>query len=122
MSEEQTGELVHVLMAEDSPTDAELAQLALQEAKVRIDLKVVEDGIETLAYLRKEGQYQNAKTPDVILLDLNMPRMDGREALLEIRKDPALKKIPVVILTTSDAQEDVDRAYESAVNAFVTKP
>jgi len=115
-------EPVHVLMVEDSPTDAELASLALEDAKVRVDLKVVPDGVEALAYLRREGPYQDATRPDVILLDLNLPRMDGHEFLEKIRADQELTFIPVVILTTSDAEEDIRAAYNNRANAYVQKP
>ena len=122
MSAEKTRELIHVLMAEDSPTDAELAQFALEDAKVEIDLKIVEDGVDAMKYLHKEEPYQNAQIPDLILLDLNMPRMSGQEVLNKVRTDPNLNRIPIVILTTSDAQEDIDAAYDNHANAYVTKP
>jgi len=113
---------IEVLMVEDSPTDAELAQLALQDAKVMVNMSVVEDGVEALSFLRKEGPYADAPTPDIVFLDLSLPRKDGREVLREIRADPDLTALPVVILTTSEDEEDVLRAYENHVNAFITKP
>src|SRR5262245_24416947 len=93
---------IRILMAEDSPSDAELARQAFKNGKLLNDLTIVKDGVEALAYLRKEGQYADAVRPDVILLDLNMPKKDGREVLEEIKKDANLKTIPVVILTTSE--------------------
>ena len=122
MSTSEPTARIEVLMVEDSPTDAELAQLALQDAKVMVNMSVVEDGVEALSFLRKEGPYADAPTPDIVFLDLNLPRLDGREVLREIRSDPALTALPIVILTTSEDEEDVLRAYENHVNAFITKP
>lgn len=113
---------IKILMAEDSPSDAELARQAFKNGKLLNDLTIVKDGVEALAYLRKEGNYSNACRPDVILLDLNMPRKDGREVLAEIKQDPNLKMIPVVILTTSEDEHDILRAYELQASSFVTKP
>jgi len=114
--------LVRILMAEDSPTDAELARQAFKNGKLLNELTIVKDGVEALQFLRKEGTYANASRPDVILLDLNMPRKDGREVLAELKKDPALKTIPVVVLTTSEAEEDVLHSYELQASCYVTKP
>ena len=113
---------IEILMVEDSPTDVLITQEALEQAKVRNYLHVVEDGVEALAFLRKEGQYAGAPRPDLILLDLNLPRKDGREVLAEIKADEHLKTIPVVILTTSKAEEDVLRAYGLHANCYITKP
>lgn len=113
---------IKILMAEDSPSDAELARQAFKNGKLLNDLTIVKDGVEALAYLRKEGDYSNACRPDVILLDLNMPRKDGREVLAEIKQDPNLKMIPVVILTTSEDEHDILRAYELQASSFITKP
>ncbi len=115
---------VVILLADDDPDDRELTQRALQRSRVRNTVRCVEDGEELLEYLRKEGRYADvdAPRPGLILLDLNMPRMDGREALEQIKKDPKLRKVPVVVLTTSDAEQDIVRSYDLGVNAFVTKP
>lgn len=114
-----------VLMADDDEDDRHIAQRALTGTRLEGCLRFVEDGEQLLAYLRKEAPYRCPSTtpkPDLILLDLNMPRIDGREALFEIKTDPVLRHIPVVILTTSSAEEDVIRSYDLGVNAFVTKP
>ncbi|MBS1998608.1 MAG: response regulator [Cyanobacteria bacterium SZAS LIN-2] len=113
---------VTILMAEDSPSDAELARQAFKNGKLLNELIIVKDGVETMAYLRKEGQYANAVRPDVILLDLNMPRKDGREVLTEIKSDPDLKVIPVVVLTTSEDEQDVLRSYQLQASCYITKP
>jgi chemotaxis family two-component system response regulator Rcp1 len=113
---------IRILMAEDSPSDAELARQAFKNGKLLNDLIIVTDGVEAMAYLRKEGKYENALCPDVILLDLNMPRKDGREVLVELKADPKLKRIPVVILTTSEDEEDVLRSYNLQASCYVTKP
>ncbi len=117
-------EPVVILLADDDPDDRELTQRALQRSRVRNTVHCVEDGEELLEYLRREGRFadSDAPRPGLILLDLNMPRMDGREALEQIKKDPKLRKIPVVVLTTSDAEQDIVRSYDLGVNAFVTKP
>ncbi|MBS1989732.1 MAG: response regulator [Cyanobacteria bacterium SZAS LIN-3] len=113
---------VTILMAEDSPSDAELARQAFKNGKLLNELIIVKDGVETMAYLRKEGQYADAVRPDVILLDLNMPRKDGREVLTEIKGDPDLKVIPVVVLTTSEDEQDVLRSYQLQASCYITKP
>ena len=107
---------------EDNPGDVRLTQEAMRDAKVLNRLNVVPDGVTALEYLRKESRYANAVRPDVILLDLNLPRMDGRELLAIIKGDDNLKRIPVVVLTTSAAEEDVLRAYNLHANCYVTKP
>lgn len=113
---------IRILMAEDSPTDAELARQAFKNGKLLNELTIVQDGVEALLYLKKEGKYADAATPDVILLDLNMPRKDGRQVLAEIKQDSRLKRIPVVILTTSEDEEDVLKSYELQASCYVTKP
>ncbi|MBI3329282.1 MAG: response regulator [Nitrospinae bacterium] len=113
---------VEILMVEDSPTDVLITQEALGQAKVRNHLHIVEDGVEAMAFLRKEGQYTQVPRPDLILLDLNLPRKDGREVLAELKADASLKTIPVVILTTSKAEEDVLKAYGLHANCYITKP
>ncbi|MCL5037858.1 MAG: response regulator [Chloroflexi bacterium] len=113
---------VEILLVEDNRGDIRLTMEALKDAKVRNNLSVVEDGVEAMNFLRKEGRYAGVPTPDIILLDLNMPRKDGRQVLKEIKDDSDLKKIPVVILTTSKADEDVLRAYHLHANCYITKP
>jgi len=116
------GREITVLMVEDDPGDVELTRVSLEDAKLRLDLRVVDNGEDAIDYVRKRGQYADAPTPDVILLDLNLPRKDGREVLAELKQDPCLKGIPVVVLTTSDAASDITKAYASGANCYVTKP
>lgn len=116
------GRPIEILLVEDSPTDAELTKEALAEGKLRNNISHVEDGVEALAYLRKQGEYANVVRPDMVLLDLNMPRKDGREVLREIRTDPELKGLLVVVLTTSQDEKDVLTAYGLQTNAYLTKP
>jgi DNA-binding response OmpR family regulator len=118
----ETGKPIEILLVEDSPGDARLVQENMKEAKVRNNLNVVVDGVEAMAYLRKEGKYENAIGPDMVLLDLNLPRKDGREVLAEMKADDKLKRIPVVVLTISQAEEDVFKSYNLHANAYVTKP
>lgn len=113
---------VEILLVEDSPSDADLTEEALSEGKVLNHLHWVPDGVEALAFLHREGKYSNAPRPDLILLDLNLPKKDGREVLAQIKADPNLKLIPVVILTTSAAERDILRVYELNANCYVTKP
>ena len=113
---------VQILLVEDSAGDVSLTREALRDAKVHNELHVVGDGIEALAYLRGEGQYAGAATPDLVLLDLNLPRKDGREVLEEMKADDHLKRIPVVVLTTSSSESDIYESYQLHANAFVTKP
>lgn len=115
-------ELLEVLLVEDSPSDARLTQEAFRDGKIRNRLTIVKDGVEALAYLRKQAPYVDATRPDLILLDLNLPRMDGREVLRTIKDDPQLQNIPVVILTTSEAEADVAAAYEYRANCYIQKP
>lgn len=116
------GRPVEILLVEDSPSDALLTREALRQGKVNNSLHHVEDGVEALAYLRQEGKYADASRPDVILLDLNMPRMGGQEVLKEIRADEALNCLPVIVLTTSDDERDVLAAYSVNANCYITKP
>lgn len=113
---------IEILMVEDSPIDVLMAREALQQAKVLNNLSVTENGVEALAFLRRENQYAGAPRPDLILLDLNMPRKDGREVLQELKADPDLKYIPVVVLTTSKAEEDIVKSYGLHANCYITKP
>ncbi|MEJ2345904.1 MAG: response regulator [Gammaproteobacteria bacterium] len=113
---------IDILLVEDNPGDVRLTQEALKEAKVSNRLYVVEDGVAAMEFLRKEGSYASAPRPDLILLDLNLPRKDGREVLEEIKQDPSLMRIPVVVLTTSRAEEDILRTYDLHANCYVTKP
>jgi two-component system, chemotaxis family, response regulator Rcp1 len=113
---------IDVLMVEDNPDDVFLTKEALAETKLLVNLHVAEDGEEALAFLRQEGEHSQTPTPDLILLDLNLPKMDGRELLDIIKQDPALRVIPVVVLTTSEADEDIVRAYTLHANCYITKP
>jgi len=113
---------IEVLLVEDSPGDVRLTREAFKDAKVLISLHVAPDGAEAMAYLKREGKYANARRPDLILLDLNLPKKDGREVLEEIKESPALKSIPVVILTTSASEEDILRSYRLHANCYITKP
>src|SRR5262249_3136473 len=113
---------IEILLVEDNPGDARLTLEAFKEARVLNNSNLLEDGVEALAYLRREGRYADAKQPDLILLDLNLPKKDGREVLEEIKTDELLKKIPVVVLTTSAAEEDIARAYTRHANCYITKP
>ena len=118
----ENGEPIEVLLVEDDPGDVLLIEEAFEFNKVRNSLSVVSDGVEALAFLRNEGEHAQAPRPGLILLDLNLPRKDGREVLAEVKADPALRSIPVVVLTTSKAEEDVLRSYDLHANAYVTKP
>ena len=111
-----------ILLAEDNPGDARLTQEAMRDAKMTNLRHVVEDGVEAMQVLRRQGRYGDAPRPDLILLDLNLPKKDGRAVLAEIKTDPDLRRIPVVVLTTSRAEEDVLMAYDLHANAYVTKP
>jgi CheY-like chemotaxis protein len=114
--------LIEVLLVEDDPGDVLMTQEAFADHKVKNNLSVVSDGAEALAYLRRQGKWADATRPDLILLDLNLPRKDGREVLAEIKADPELKVIPVVVLTTSGSHDDVVSSYRLHANAYVTKP
>ncbi|WHT17710.1 response regulator [Crossiella sp. CA-258035] len=113
---------IEVLLVEDDPGDVLMTTEAFEENKVGNRLHVVSDGVEAMAFLRREGKYADAPRPDLVLLDLNLPKMDGREVLTAIKGDEQLRRIPVVILTTSEAEEDVLRSYQLHANAYVTKP
>lgn len=113
---------IHILMVEDDPADIRLTQEALKNKKVLTTMDTVPDGVEAMAYLRREGSYADIQLPDLIFLDLNMPRMDGREVLSELQKDPKLRRIPVIVLTTSEGEEDILCAYEMNANCYITKP
>jgi CheY-like chemotaxis protein len=113
---------IEILLVEDSPSDTALTIEALKAGKVANRLFNVEDGVQAMAYLRKEGVYKNAPLPDLIMLDLNLPKKDGREVLAELKNDPILKLIPVIVLTTSQADEDILKAYQLQANCYITKP
>ncbi len=115
-------EPITILLVEDNPTDARLVTEAMKDCKLNNTLYHVPDGVEAMAFLRQQGKYTKMPRPDVVLLDLNMPRKDGRQTLKEIKDDPELKRIPVVVLTISDAEEDIIRSYNLHANCFVTKP
>src|SRR5258708_7490478 len=113
---------IEILLVEDNPADAKLTRAAFNNLKVANQLQVVKDGVEALAYLRQEGVYADAPRPNLILLDLNLPKKDGRQVLIEIKNDDQLKAIPVVILTTSSEERDILETYSSHANSFITKP
>jgi len=115
-------EPIEILLVEDNPGDARLAEEALKDRKVHNNLYHVKDGVEALKFLRRQAEYAHASLPDLILLDLNLPRKDGREVLAEIKEDPELKLIPVVILTTSEAERDLLKSYDLHANAYIVKP
>jgi len=122
VSQEGVGRAVEILLVEDNPGDVRLTQEALKEGKIVNRLSVVNDGVEALAFLRREGKYANRPRPDLIMLDLNLPKKDGREVLAEIKEDDDLKRIPIVVLTTSKAEEDILKTYNLHANCYVTKP
>ncbi len=113
---------ITILMAEDSPTDAELAREAFKNGKLLNELIIVPDGVEAMAYVRKQGKYADAVRPDIIVLDLNMPKKDGRQVLEELKQDDSFRMIPVIILTTSEDEADVMRSYQLQASCYVTKP
>ncbi|RMG86174.1 MAG: response regulator [Bacteroidetes bacterium] len=113
---------VNILLIEDNPGDVRLTQEAFKEGRLPIHMEVVMDGVEAIKYLRREAPYQDKTMPDLILLDLNLPKRDGREVLEEIKTDPDLKRIPVVILTTSNAEQDIMKSYNLHVNCYINKP
>jgi CheY-like chemotaxis protein len=122
MSIEDSAKPIEVLLVEDDPGDVVLITEAFEHNKVNNRLHVVADGVEALQFLRREAPYEDAAVPDLVLLDLNLPRKDGRQVLAEVKADDALRRIPVVVLTTSKAEEDVLRSYDLHANAYVTKP
>lgn len=115
-------EAIDVLLVEDDPADVDLTKESLKESKVTVNLHVVNDGLKALQYLRREASYAGAARPDVVLLDLNLPKKDGREVLRDIKQDEDLKRIPVVILTTSDTETDILKSYDLGANCYITKP
>ncbi|MFB6178140.1 MAG: response regulator [Halorientalis sp.] len=121
MTPEQTAP-IEILLAEDNPGDVRLTEKAFEQGNVLNNLNVVTDGVEAMTYLRQEGEFADAPRPDLVLLDLNMPRKDGKEVLQDIKDDPDLKRIPVVILTSSEAEEDIVKSYDLHANAYLTKP
>ena len=118
----QSLNVIEVLLVEDDPGDVVLIREAFEHNKVYNALHVVSDGVEALEFLRREGEHAGARRPDLVLLDLNLPRKDGRQVLAEVKQDADLRTIPVVILTTSEAEEDIARSYDLHANAYVTKP
>ena len=122
MLEQERGSPVEILLVEDNPGDVRLTQEALKESKVLNNLYVAYDGVEAMEFLHREGKYTDAPHPDLILLDLNLPKKDGRELLEEIKSHDDLKRIPVVVLTTSRAEEDILRMYDQHANCYITKP
>ena len=122
MTTESTARPVEILLVEDNPGDVRLTRESLREGKLPNALSVAQDGEEAMAFLRREGKHADATRPDLILLDLNLPKKDGRKVLAEIKQDPKLKRIPVVILTTSQAEQDIIKTYDLHANCYVTKP
>lgn len=122
MIENKTDRVVNILLVEDNPGDVRLTREALKEGKIINSLHVATDGVEALQFLRHEGKFARSPHPDIILLDLNLPKMDGREVLAKIKSDPNLRRIPVVILTTSKAEEDIIKTYDLHANCYITKP
>jgi len=117
-----TTKAIDILIVEDNPGDARLIQEVLNDSKISNNIHLVRDGVETMDFLQKKGIYLNAQTPDLIILDLNLPKMDGREVLAKIKNDELLKRIPVVIMTISQAEEDILKSYNLHANCFITKP
>ncbi len=122
MNDIANGKSIEILLVEDNPGDVRLTMEALRGGRVRNNIHVVEDGVQAIDFLRRQGDYGGVPRPDLILLDLNLPKKDGREVLAEVKQDPALKRIPVVILTSSAAEQDILRAYDLAANCYITKP
>ena len=122
MPEQSPSQPIEILLVEDDPGDVLMTQEAFNDYKIANRLSVVSNGEDAIAYMRKQGRFAGVATPDLVLLDLNLPRRDGREVLLDIKGDPHLRRIPVVILTTSEAEEDVIAAYDLHANAYVRKP
>ncbi|OGD53025.1 response regulator [Candidatus Bathyarchaeota archaeon RBG_13_38_9] len=122
MSSQKMDKTIEILLVEDSAGDIRLTREAFKDGKVRNKLHVVRDGVEAMVFLHKEGKYSDVPRPDIILLDLNLPKKNGREVLTEIKKDPNLKRIPVVILTMSNSDKDILETYNNYVNCYITKP
>jgi CheY-like chemotaxis protein len=116
------GDPIEILLAEDNPGDVRLTEKALDHGNIINNLHVVKNGVEALQFLRQDGEFSDKPRPDLVLLDLNMPKKDGREVMEEMKGDPSLRRIPVVVLTSSEAEEDVVRSYELNANAYLTKP
>ncbi|SKB11318.1 Response regulator rcp1 [Planktothrix sp. PCC 11201] len=121
MSGEMEEKSKMIFLVEDNKADIRLIQEALKDSQISHEVMTVRNGVDAMAFLRQEGEYENAPRPDLILLDLNLPRKDGREVLAEIKSDPSLKRIPVVVLTTSHNQEDIHHSYDLHVNCYITK-
>ncbi|TSA54156.1 MAG: response regulator [Dehalococcoidia bacterium] len=122
MNKELTLRPVRLLLVEDNPDDVRLTRETLKECKMLVDLYHAEDGVEAMEFLRKEGKYAASPRPDLVIMDLNMPRKDGRETLAEMKSDPDLMRIPVVVFTVSDSEEDILKSYNLHANAYITKP
>ncbi len=122
MTSQRIGKPIEILLVEDNPGDVRLTLEVFKESKMHNNLSSVGDGVEALAFLRREGKYIQSPRPDLILLDLNLPKKDGREVLAEIKEDPDLRRIPVVVLTTSQAEQDVLRSYNLHANCYISKP
>ena len=122
MHEIATGKPIEILLVQDNPGDVRLTLEALKGGRVRNNIHVVEDGVQAMDFLHRQGNYRAVPRPDLILLDLNLPKKDGREVLGEVKQDPDLKRIPIVILTSSAAEEDILRAYDLSANCYITKP
>ena len=122
MTDDQDGKHIDILLVEDNPGDVRLTREALKGSKIYNTLNVASDGEEAMSYLRKQGRFVDAKRPDLVLLDLNLPKKSGREVLVEIKNDSNLRRIPVVILTTSKVEEDIIRSYNLHANCYITKP
>ncbi|MBX9690312.1 MAG: response regulator [Candidatus Obscuribacterales bacterium] len=116
------GDPIFILLVEDNPADIKLTRLAFEKLKIQNEIFAVQDGVEAIKYLRKQGEYGNAARPDLILLDLNLPKKNGREVLKEIKEDPELRTIPVLILTSSSEERDIHETYHNHANSFITKP
>jgi CheY-like chemotaxis protein len=122
MSDAAFGRPVEILLVEDNPIDVRMTRESLKDSKVLNHMSVVDNGVEAMAFLRREGKYVKATRPDLILLDLNLPKKDGREVLAEIKADEQLRRIPVVVLTTSSAEQDILKTYDLHANCYITKP
>lgn len=122
MSSNVPGRVVDLLLVEDNPGDVRLTQEAFKESPRKINMSVASDGVEAIDFLRRRGKYATAPRPDLILLDLNLPRKNGREVLMEIKNDPDLRRIPVVVMTTSKAEQDIQKAYTLNANCYISKP
>ncbi|ACV12039.1 response regulator receiver protein [Halorhabdus utahensis DSM 12940] len=118
----ETGQPVEILLAEDNPGDAKLTQKAFEEGNILNNLHIVENGVEAMDFLKQRGDYEDKARPDLVLLDLNMPKKDGWDVLEEINDDPELRRIPVIVLTSSEAESDIVKSYELQANAYLSKP